>query len=71
MPRAKAAAQWTELTVEERRERRRLRREKQREDNVKRAAMMHIARLKSGTSVAKPIAELKQSVFVGCSGWRY
>jgi len=71
MPRAKAAAQWTELTLEERRERRRLRREKQREDNVKRAAKMHIARLKSGTSVAKPIAELKQSVFVGCSGWRY
>jgi uncharacterized protein YecE (DUF72 family) len=71
MPRAKAAAQWTELTLEERRERRRLRREKQREDNVKRAAKMHIARLKSGTSVAKPIAELKLSVFVGCSGWRY
>jgi uncharacterized protein YecE (DUF72 family) len=71
MPRAKTAAQWTELTLEERRERRPLRREKQREDNVKRAAKMHIARLKSGTSVAKPIAELKLSVFVGCSGWRY
>ena len=48
MPRAKTAAQWTELTLEERRERRRLRREKQREDNVKRAAKMHAARLKSG-----------------------
>ena len=49
MPRAKTAAQWTELTLEERRERRRLRREKQREDNVKRAAKMHAARLKSET----------------------
>ena len=50
MPRAKTAAQWTELTLEERRERRRLRREKQREDNVKRAAKMHAARLKSETN---------------------
>ena len=71
MPRAKTAAQWTELTLEERRERRRLRREKQREDNVKRAAKMHAARLKSETSIAKPVAEHKQAVFVGCSGWRY
>ena len=46
MPRADTAARWTELTLEERRERRRLRREKQREDNVKRAAKMHAARLK-------------------------
>ena len=57
MPRAKTAAQWTELTLEERRERRRLRREKQREDNVKRAAKMHTARLKRKTSVAKPVSE--------------
>ncbi|MBT1515752.1 hypothetical protein KIP88_35330 [Bradyrhizobium sp. SRL28] len=41
MPRAKTAAPWTELTLEERRERRRLRREKQREDNIKRAAKLH------------------------------
>ena len=46
MPRAKTAAPWTELTLEERRERRRLRREKQREDNIKRAAKMHAARLR-------------------------
>lgn len=46
MPRVDTAAQWTELTLEERRERRRLRREKQREDNVKRAAKMHVARVK-------------------------
>jgi uncharacterized protein YecE (DUF72 family) len=71
MPRAKTAAQWTELTLEERRERRRLRREKQREDNVKRAAKMHAARLKTKTNIAKPAPEHKQAVFVGCSGWRY
>lgn len=47
MPSAKKAVISTELTPEERRERRRLRREKQREDNVKRAAKMHAARLKS------------------------
>jgi uncharacterized protein YecE (DUF72 family) len=71
MPHAKTAAQWTDLTLEERRERRRLRREKQREDNVRRAAKMHSARLKSETNTAKPAAGHKQAVFVGCSGWRY
>jgi hypothetical protein len=53
MPRAKKAALWTELTLEERRERRRLRRVKQREDNVKRGAKMHAARLKSEANGAK------------------
>ena len=71
MPRAKTAAQWTELTLEERRERRRLRREKQREDNVKRAAKMHAARLKSEANGAKLTPQHNQSIFVGCSGWRY
>jgi hypothetical protein len=71
MPRAKTAAQWTELTLEQRRERRRLRREKQREANVKRAAKMHAARLKSETNMARSIAGHKQAAFVGCSGWRY
>ena len=71
MPRAKTAALWTELTLEERRERRRLRREKQREDNVKRGAKMHAARLKSEANGAKLIPQHKQSIFVGCSGWRY
>ena len=71
MPRTKAAAQWTELTLEERRERRRLRREKQGENNVKRAAKMHAACLKSETNIAKPVADHKQADFVGCSGWRY
>lgn len=36
---------WTELTLEERRERRRLRLEKQRKDNIGRATKMHAARL--------------------------
>ena len=61
MPRAKAAALWTELTLEERRERRRLRRVKQREDNVKRGAKMHAARLKSeanGANVSLSISNL-------------
>jgi len=67
MPRAKTAALWTELTLEERRERRRLRRVKQREDNVKRGAKMHAARLKSEANGAKRIPQHKQSIFVGCS----
>jgi uncharacterized protein YecE (DUF72 family) len=71
MPGTKTAALWTELTLEERRERRRLRREKQRGDNVKRAVKMHVARLKSKTNGAKLTPQHKQSIFVGCSGWRY
>ena len=71
MPRAKTAARWTELTVEERRERRRLRREKQREDNVGRAAKMHVARLRMQNENPKSPPELKSAVHVGCSGWRY
>ena len=71
MPRAKSAGPWTEMTLEERRERRRLRREKQREDNIKRAAKMHAARMKSETNIANPLPQFRQSVFVGCSGWRY
>ena len=42
-----ASKQWKDLTVAERRERRRLRREKQREANFGRAAKMHLARLKT------------------------
>jgi uncharacterized protein YecE (DUF72 family) len=71
MPRAKPVSPRTELTLEERRARRTLRREKQREDNVKRAAKMHAARLKSETNSAKLTPQHKQSIFVGCSGWRY
>jgi hypothetical protein len=64
MPRAKIAALWTELTLEERRVRRRLRRVKQREDNIKRGAKMHAARLKSEANGAKRIPQHKQSIFV-------
>jgi hypothetical protein len=41
------------LTLEERREQRRLRREKQREDNVRRAAKMHSAGLKTRTAISQ------------------
>jgi uncharacterized protein YecE (DUF72 family) len=68
---AKPVSPRTELTLEERRERRKLRREKQREDNVKRAAKMHAARLKSEANSAKLTPQHNQSIFVGCSGWRY
>jgi uncharacterized protein YecE (DUF72 family) len=71
MPRANKAAPWTELTVEERRERRRLRREKQRENNVHRATKMHAARLKMGTAGLKKLPEWKTYLHIGCSGWRY
>jgi uncharacterized protein YecE (DUF72 family) len=71
MPRPDTASRWTELTPEERRERRRLRREKQREDNVRRAAKMHVARIKTEAKIPAGPPELKQSVYVGCSGWRY
>ena len=71
MPRARPAAPWTELTLEERRERRRLRREKQREDNVKRATKMHAARVRTETKCPQKPPGPKPSIFVGCSGWRY
>jgi uncharacterized protein YecE (DUF72 family) len=71
MPSDKAASQWTELTLEERRERRRLRREKQREDNVRRAAKMHAARLKLKAESLTSLPDWEASLHIGCSGWRY
>lgn len=71
MPRADRAAEGKELTLEERRERRRLRREKQRADNIGRAAKMHTARLKMETENPKHALDLKSLLHVGCSGWRY
>jgi uncharacterized protein YecE (DUF72 family) len=71
MPGSHSEPGWTELTPEERRERRRLRREKQREDNVKRAAKMHTARLKIKANSSNAPSHIKRSVYVGCSGWRY
>jgi hypothetical protein len=71
MPRSPAAPEIEELTPEERRERRQLRREKQRENNTARAAKMHRTRLKMANEGLKSATTLKKTVFVGCSGWRY
>jgi uncharacterized protein YecE (DUF72 family) len=63
---------WKALTREERRERRLLRREKQRKDNIGRAAKMHADRLRMKSDEPdKPVAGLKASAYVGCSGWFY
>jgi uncharacterized protein YecE (DUF72 family) len=66
-----ASKQWNDLTVAERRERKRLRREKQREANFGRAAKMHLARLKTKDEAREGVRELETSLHVGCSGWRY
>lgn len=71
MPRTDTAIHKERLTLEEWRERRRLRREKQRENNILRAAKMHKARLKAEAEGPRTPADLKQAVYVGCSGWRY
>jgi uncharacterized protein YecE (DUF72 family) len=71
MPRAQEKDKKLILTREEWRARRELRREKQRKDNILRAAKMHVARLNSETDSEKSLSHLKQSIFVGCSGWRY
>lgn len=60
------------LGPEERRERRRLRREKQRADNYARAEKMHIARLAAPDSDPQHTSSRpEQSAYVGCSGWFY
>jgi len=61
MPRRKQQL-YGPKTLEERRERRRLQRVKQREDNTKRGAKMHAARLKSEANGAKRISQHKQSI---------
>jgi uncharacterized protein YecE (DUF72 family) len=72
MKRAGTPTEKPELTLEERRERRRVRREKQREDNIMRAAKMRAARLKLEATTRQPAPGLQApSLFVGCSGWRY
>jgi uncharacterized protein YecE (DUF72 family) len=71
MPRATEPTTGLELTLEERLKRRRLRRQKQRVNNVHRAAKMHAARLKMKSTSMKATAELKASLYIGCSGWRY
>ena len=60
------------MTIEERRERRRLRRENQRTDNLSRALKMHLARRnKAKKDPAVVLRGSQASVYVGCSGWRY
>src|ERR1700704_4073960 len=60
------------LSPEERRLRRQLRREKQREANTGRALKMHRARLESSLPApAKPKKKPGQEIYVGCSGWFY
>ena len=60
----------SKIGPDERRERRRLRREKQRAANIGRAEKMHLARLAATFHVRQNTA-LAGSAFVGCSGWFY
>jgi len=71
MARALTGSDEKELTLEERRERRQLRREKQRENNIRRAGKMHKAGLKIAAEEQKTSSHLERSEYVGCSGWRY
>ncbi|MET0597529.1 MAG: DUF72 domain-containing protein [Mesorhizobium sp.] len=60
------------LGPEERRERRLRRREKQRVENVDRAAKMHAARRAATQEDPEgPAPSFKKTVYVGCSGWFY
>jgi len=69
MPCTYPAIPKAELTHEERRELRRLRRDKQHANNVPRAAKMHKAGLKA--QKPKQPQPLKQSVYVACSRWHH
>jgi uncharacterized protein YecE (DUF72 family) len=60
-----------EINADQRREWRKLRREKQRAENVGRAKKMHLARLEAMTESEPVLLPLKQSFYVGCSGWFY
>jgi uncharacterized protein YecE (DUF72 family) len=75
MPRqASGRTEAPELTREERRLRRQARREKQRKDNIGRAAKMHAARLmmeKDGSRARGPELQEEARIHVGCSGWFY
>ena len=71
MSRALKATAPMDLTPEQRKERRALRREKQRLNNILRTAKMHKARLKSQAETPKAHPTLQESLYVGCSGWRY
>ena len=59
------------LTAEERRARRALRREKQREENIGRAAKMRAARLAAAMEPSQGAVSREAKAHVGCSGWFY
>ncbi|MEQ1956278.1 DUF72 domain-containing protein [Mesorhizobium sp. CN2-181] len=59
-----------DVGLEERRERRKLRREKEREENIGRAEKMHLARL-AAQEPSESAVVLANSAYVGCSGWFY
>ena len=70
MPKEKANAR---LTLAERREGRRLRRELQRKNNIGRAAKMHAARLAANNELGGNLegGHHHAAAYVGCSGWFY
>ncbi|HJT51639.1 MAG TPA: DUF72 domain-containing protein, partial [Nitrosospira sp.] len=59
------------LTAEERRARRQLRRQKQREANVGRAAKMHKARITTNLDQPTDSSSGGPKLNIGCSGWFY
>jgi uncharacterized protein YecE (DUF72 family) len=71
MPHAEDAG-GRQFALEQRRERRKLRREKQRDENVGRAAEMHAARLRPRVEKhnEKALGSATRA-YVGCSGWFY
>ncbi|WP_424629628.1 DUF72 domain-containing protein [Bradyrhizobium sp. SYSU BS000235] len=72
MSRLRKVIEGAASTVEERRERRQLRRELQRSGNIKRAAKMRVARRRMEAVEDRKISSrLNRPVYVGCSGWRY
>lgn len=68
---ANAKDKKPKLTLEDWRKRRQLCREKQREDNVPRAAKMHEVRLAMEAEGLPPPSPPADSLNVGCSGWFY
>ena len=64
----------TAYTIEERRLRRAARRDKQRQDNIGRAAKMHAVRMERNESDAAPRPDDDghgRQFYIGCSGWFY
>ncbi|HEY2712707.1 MAG TPA: DUF72 domain-containing protein [Chthoniobacterales bacterium] len=71
---ANDSPQKLELSLEERRAKREARREKQRRQNVGRAAKMHEVRIaveREGAPIHEPTDSTLPRINVGCSGWFY